>query len=314
MDFEVKSTAGKKIIDLIEALSRWPRRVARPEHKKLLCLAYSSTVPSRYVTGKSDMFSGYGADLIKKQLISHVCSRLDPNLSDKERRDSKKQLTDKVMSSSFALNRFRTTLANRLLKQGASLLEIQAFLGHSSLSTTLKYLNAHDLYIEFFKVIGPQLDIIKSNATDYVNNKQKYQITRRNIRDESGLVYEAGICCCLNPWDPSDKIKSSNNYQDGKPCSAWNQCLFCHNILITSHSLPKLIAYRRRIGNQLDLSANISPAKAAPLLRSIAMIDEILGSNVFTDAEISRAELNAVNMGYDDLDMVLVDAPAGWGL
>lgn len=304
----------KKIISLIKALSEWPRAIAKQEHKNLLCIAYSSTVPSRYIIGNGDMFSGYGADLIKKELISNLCAKLDPSLLDNERRDEEKYITDKIMDCSFALNRFRTTLANRLLKQGASLLEIQAFLGHTNLSTTINYLNAHDLHIEFFKLIGPQLDLIKCNATEYINNKQKYEIIRNNIPKEPGLIYEAGICCCLNPWDPSDEIKSSNKHQDGKPCAAWNHCLFCHNILITSHSLPKLIAYRMRIASQLDISANISPAKATPLLRTISMIDEILGSNVFTETEISRAKLNANNMAYDDLDMVLVDAPSGWKL
>ena len=218
------------------------------------------------------------------------------------------EVEEKVFSETFTINRFRASAATELLKQGAGLEEIKAFLGHAYLSTTINYIKRHDLHMRYYSEMTKHLENIKRNATE------RYQQNKLSNHDSNmtsdGTVFETGICSCSNPWNPPDNVKKSTGYKEGHPCISWNQCLFCENVLITQNSLPKLIAYQARLEQQLDSFTTMAPKKSTPISRAILLIEEILKSDAFNKNDVERARVIATQIEYDELDAILMDGPA----
>jgi integrase len=151
------------------------------------------------------------------------------------RADSGKQL-------SFNLSRFRPTKITELVTQGYDFFDIMAIAGHSSIITTLSYIDRLKSAGDFHCKIEKALTMIKKNKEEYDRHPLLVAITRR--ASPSKFIFKAPICHCKNPYDPPEVVRKSDNYHEGDACSNFNMCLTCDNVLVTEMNLPKLVAYR----------------------------------------------------------------------
>lgn len=174
---------------------------------------------------------------------------------------------------SFNLSRFRPTKITDLVAQGYDFFEIMAIAGHSSVTTTLSYIDRLKWANDFHKKIEAALITIKKNKQEYELKPLPVAITRE-AHSES-FVFKAPVCHCKNPYDPPETVRKASNYHEGDACSYFNMCLTCDNVLITEMNLPKLIAYRNEIVRALR-NVNEIPRQGELYKRTKMLLDEIL--------------------------------------
>jgi integrase len=181
--------------------------------------------------------------------------------------------TDTGEVLSFNLSRFRPTKITDLVAQGYDFFEIMAIAGHSSVTTTLSYIDRLKWANDFHKKIEAALTAIKKNKQEYELKPLPIAITRK--ANPESFVFKALVCHCKNPYDPPQIVRNASNYREGDACSYFNMCLTCDNVLITEMNLPKLIAYRNEIARAL---ANVDeiPRQGELYKQTMMVLDEIL--------------------------------------
>ena len=67
------------------------------------------------------------------------------------------------------------------------------------------------------------------------------------IRDnnELAITFHTPLAECRNIFDPPDFVKNLSSYVPGTPCSQYNKCLGCDNVIITAKNLPEIFAMKR---------------------------------------------------------------------
>ncbi len=174
---------------------------------------------------------------------------------------------------SFNLSRFRPTKITELVAQGYDFFDIMAIAGHSSITTTLSYIDRLKWASDFHNKIEAALTTIKSNKKEYERKPLPVAITRNATPGD--FIFRAPVCHCKNPYDPPQVVRKGSNYHEGDPCSNFNMCLTCDNVLITEMNLPKHIAYRSEIVRAL---ANVSeiPRQGELYKQTKMVLDQIL--------------------------------------
>lgn len=208
--------------------------------------------------------------------------------------------TEKIMKSynisnpdsklkSFNLAKFRPTKITEMVREGYEFNEIQAVASHKSITTTLQYISKRNIMTKFHETINKALTNISQNKNEHEKNPLPFAI--EEDAKPGKFIFKGPICSCKNPYDPPDIVKKSKEYFAGDPCTYWNMCLFCNNILITKDSLPKLISHRKDI--EISLTNNLSEMFRHGELyeKKKSIIEEILKpDNMFTEEEIKWAE------------------------
>ncbi len=66
-------------------------------------------------------------------------------------------------------------------------------------------------------------------------------------KSKEGLIitFNTPLAECRNIFDPSDFVKNLSSYMPGTPCSQYNKCLGCDNVIITAKNLPEIFAMKR---------------------------------------------------------------------
>lgn len=136
--------------------------------------------------------------------------------------------------------RFRPTFVSDLLEEGVSIREIQLLMGHRNLYTTMRYLDIHDFGQIARIKIRDKLIELHSNISSSVGSKPN-----KEVNNQERLPISTPFATCKNIFDPPESVKALKNYIPGKPCSTYNMCLSCPNVIITKTDLPKLFAMRR---------------------------------------------------------------------
>lgn len=102
------------------------------------------------------------------------------------------------------------------------------------------------------------------------------------------MIYKGILCDCKNVYAPPANIqallKKDAVWEEGKPCSLYDMCLLCDNLLITRRSLPLIVQYASEIGNS---SASITPS-AKLYAKKLAVLEDVL--NYFTPEDIAWAQ------------------------
>lgn len=187
------------------------------------------------------------------------------------------------------LVRFRSTLADRLVREGVDFFAVQAILGHSSASTTADYLRNHLLEEPIRHELNTHLVAVHRNMQELRAHPKPYA-TPENIAllGRDSMIYKGILCDCKNVYAPPANIqallKKDSVWEEGKPCSLYDMCLLCDNLLITRRSLPLIVQYASEIGNS---SASITPS-AKLYAKKLAVLEDIL--NYFTPEDIAWAQ------------------------
>ncbi|WGK81952.1 tyrosine-type recombinase/integrase [Vibrio aestuarianus] len=201
--------------------------------------------------------------------------------------------------------RFRPTLVSELIEAGVSIREVQYQLGHASIYSTMKYLEK----LEFDRVIRDKARVaiadIYSNAVRGNEQCSNHQQQRRF--DESQIIMKTPLGGCKNVFDPPDFIKKSAMYVKGKPCSQYNKCLSCDNVMLTENHLPELFAMQRDYLISLENSEVINTPYHVVVLENLSLLDDIL------DPDTSEFEGDILIQAKEDslfIETTILDA---WG-
>ena len=144
--------------------------------------------------------------------------------------------------SQFNLARFRPTFVSELIHLGVSIREIQLLLGHSTIGVTMGYLDKLDFNKAARSLLSKKLNEIHSKV--YEIDETKEEKTSQKFEDEN-IIFKTPLASCKNIFDPPDFVKKLPNYIPGTPCSSYNKCLSCENVIITKNHLPELFAMQR---------------------------------------------------------------------
>lgn len=183
--------------------------------------------------------------------------------------------------------RFRPTLVSELVDKEVSLREIQYLLGHKSIYTTINYLEALELDRVIRDKARHAIEVLYSHAV--VKGEPVSEGKQQRKYDEVLIIMKTPLGGCKNVFNPPDFIKKSSNYVKGKPCSQYNKCLVCENVMLTERHLPELFAMQRDYLTSVENSSIVDTPYYIVVLENLSLLDDIL--NVETsefDEEILR--------------------------
>ena len=187
------------------------------------------------------------------------------------------------------LVRFRSTMADRLVREGVDFFSVQAIMGHRHAGTTADYLRAHLIEGPIRIELEAHLRKVQRNMQDLAATPKPYA-TPENIEQlgRDGVIYKGVLCDCKNAYDPPENIKRllkrAGGWEEGKPCSYYDMCLLCDNLLVTRRSLPLIIQHEREID-----AGSVSGTPASPLYeKKRAVLQDI--RNYFGPEDIAWAE------------------------
>lgn len=152
---------------------------------------------------------------------------------------------DKGEALTLNISRFRPTFVSEMIDNGVSLREIQLMLGHSSIQTTISYLDTHD----FSSISRTKLENkLKEIHQKTINQETiSFPDTEETKDDKStkSIIFSTPLAQCSNIFDPPPFVKALPSYTPGTPCSQYNKCLSCDNVIITAKNLPEIFAMKR---------------------------------------------------------------------
>ncbi|MDP1595410.1 MAG: site-specific integrase [Methylotenera sp.] len=149
------------------------------------------------------------------------------------------------VNEGFNLARFRPTFVSELIGMGISIRELQLILGHSSIVTTMGYLDR----LDFNKKAREKLQKIIVNIHQKTFLSEDIDDAPVKIKDIP--IFKTPLASCRNVFDPPDFVKKLKSYIPGTPCATYNKCLSCDNVIIVKEHLPVLFAMQR---DYLDIS------------------------------------------------------------
>ena len=240
-------------LDLFNAQLTWltstQAKVVNEIFEEISQLTSSFRLNIEDVTFKNRLF-------IYQSYSTRIHGKVIPILGNKERniktlRDSfarfvkKYSLTnDQGEPLTLTISRFRPTFVSEMINSGISLREIQLMLGHSSIETTIRYLDSLDFNtISRVKLNDKLKEIHQSTLNEQVEDStQKVQTSDDK---ELRVTSHTPLAGCKNIFDPPEFVKKMSSYIPGTPCSQYNKCLGCDNVIITTKNLPQIFAMQR---------------------------------------------------------------------
>ncbi len=185
--------------------------------------------------------------------------------------------------------RFRPTFVSDLLVEGVSIREIQLLMGHKNMYTTMRYLDIHDFGQIARGKIKEKLIEIHINAHSAISKEKalSYPLT-----PSSSQPLSTPLATCRNIFDPPDTVKALPSYIPGKPCSTYNMCLSCPNVIITETDLPKLFAMKRDYLIKIQNSRILDTPFGSVIKSNLALLNTILNPELsnFSEHELDNAE------------------------
>lgn len=189
--------------------------------------------------------------------------------------DKYKLKSSSGQSLTLNLSRFRPSLVSRMVRNGADIAIIQLILGHSSIVTTLRYLYENDINPVARREVQKALTAIRENRFQQLREPLKVadQDERHNV------IFSTGMAFCKNVFNPPGNIRKAGGILPGSPCTYFNMCIKCHNVLIMEENLPLLFALRRQYLVAADQGLLATSHRAA-IMQSIYILDSLLDPEV----------------------------------
>ncbi|MBM6444441.1 site-specific integrase [Pseudomonas sp. MIL9] len=191
--------------------------------------------------------------------------------------------------------RLRPSFVSELIEAGVSIREIQLILGHSQITTTIGYLDS----LDFNHIARRKLDLaLKDLHNDAMESKlteAELEEQRRRIRPQpknENIIFKTPLASCSNVLDPPDFIKKLSSYVPGRPCSLYNMCLGCDNVLLTVSNLPELFSMQRDYLKIVTVSRIMDTPYGRVVRENLALLDDILnpGRSDFTPEELENGK------------------------
>lgn len=184
--------------------------------------------------------------------------------------------------------RLRPSFVSELVERGVSIREIQIVLGHGSVATTIKYLEQLDFNRIVRKKINDSIKAIHAKAIE----DRPADVPRPKVVNDQDLIFKTPFGGCRNILNPPEFIKKSKLYVPGRPCSLYNKCLVCENVIITVANLPELFAMRRDYLLMIETTRVLDTPYGAVVLENMDLLNKILEPECsdFSEEELAYAE------------------------
>lgn len=193
----------------------------------------------------------------------------------------------------FITTRFRPTFVSELIDKGVSIREIQLLLGHKNLYTTMRYLDIQDFSKISRDKIKEKLIQIHINAHNS-NDKSNLPTPKAKTKTKNiAVMLSTPFATCKNIFNPPESVKKQTSYTPGKPCSTYNMCLSCPNIIITKSDLPKLFAMKKDYLVKIQNTRILDTPFGEVISTNLALINEITDKeqSKFSSDELDEAEV-----------------------
>lgn len=187
------------------------------------------------------------------------------------------------------LARFRPSRITQMVRDGKDFFDIQAAAGHARLHTTLKYLSAHQLAPQARREVSAALQRIHENREEFESNPMPYA-TAETQRAEN-VIYKGVLCDCKNVYDPPESVRRLKTYKPGQPCTYFNMCLRCPNVVVTKRHLPLLVNYKREVERSTSGGNLMNVPNSASYEHDLAILDGIMLE--FDQADVAWAQETA---------------------
>lgn len=197
----------------------------------------------------------------------------------------RKEGSEEVLES-LNLARFRATKITQMVRDGNDFFRVQAVAGHASAITTARYVAGFEIERRAQREINTIVKRIHSNSRNQERNPKPYTTSAKGHK--KGTIYKGVISDCKNVFDPPNPVRKLPNYEEGKPCTYWNMCLFCPNVIITRRHLPILVSYERDIRLSLKGGNLIQVPNTAFYQKALAVIEDIF--NEFPEEQVTWAK------------------------
>ncbi|MCH8492647.1 MAG: site-specific integrase [Idiomarina sp.] len=257
----------EEIFNSVKALTTSIRSDA-PDSIKDLLFIYKSTGQNSYGVVKRFNLS------ILTSVYKNFVSR--HNLVDTENR-----------TLSFSISRFRPTFVSELIEAGVSIREIQLLLGHSNIQTTINYLDR----LDFNRIARLKLSETLKHIHAKVIKPAKKQ-AEQNMEHREITMFSTPLAGCSNLFSPPDFIQKSSLYKKGQPCSQYNKCLSCDNVMIIAEHLPMLFAMKRDYMILMQRNRIMDTPYGVVIEENLSVLDEILNpeKSDFSEEELEKGE------------------------
>lgn len=199
----------------------------------------------------------------------------------------------------LTLVRFRPSLVSRLVKRGVDIGVIQSILGHVSIMTTYGYLESHDFHPKARAEVHKAIENIRNNCRQ---QEQFPKPVAAGVHEESETVFATGLALCKNVFRPPDNIRKAAGIRPGAPCTLFNMCLRCPNVLILEEHLPHLFALRTQYFVAMEQGLSATTHRAA-VQQNIHILNHLLNPETsdWTDDVLANARRLSefIDLGVD---------------
>lgn len=189
------------------------------------------------------------------------------------------------------ISRFRPTFASEMLDNGVSLREIQLMLGHSSIQTTIQYLDTHDFNSISRGKLENKIKEIHDNTVNHQNTSFSEIEDTKDNDDTISVSFSTPLAQCKNIFDPPQFVKDLSSYTPGTPCSQYNKCLSCDNVIITAKNLPEIFAMKRGYTLLIENSRVMDTPYGHVVKENLGLINSII------DPELSDFSITELQDG-----------------
>ncbi|WKT72884.1 MULTISPECIES: site-specific integrase [Acinetobacter] len=192
----------------------------------------------------------------------------------------------------LTISRFRPTLVSELIKADVSMREIQVVLGHSSIQTTLSYIDSLDFNNISRAQLDKKLTEIHCSTLEAKPQENPKKIEVKN-KDEPAVTFITPLAACRNIFDPPEFVKKLASYIQGTPCSQYNKCLRCDNVVLAVHHLPQIFAMQRDYKARLENTQIIDTPYGHILRENLELMNQITAPNLsnFSPLELENARI-----------------------
>ncbi|SFP69006.1 Phage integrase family protein [Geopseudomonas sagittaria] len=189
---------------------------------------------------------------------------------------------------SVTMSRFRPSLVSRMLKRGVDIYIVKSILGHRSILTTLRYIDSHDFNPLARKEVKNTLEIIRDNRREYECAPKPLAVESYT---ENDVIFSTGLAFCKNVFSPPESIRKAGGINLGSPCTYFNMCLKCPNVLIVQENLPQLFALRRQYMVAMDQGLSATTHRSA-IMQNIHVLNGLLDAKTsdWPDHVLAEAE------------------------
>tara|TARA_R110002126_G_scaffold88837_1_gene212684 strand:- start:29083 stop:31437 length:2355 start_codon:yes stop_codon:yes gene_type:complete len=189
----------------------------------------------------------------------------------------------------LTISRFRPSFVSELVDKGVSIREIQLMLGHSSILTTMGYLDR----LDFNKVArGKVKKALQDIHAKVISSEKVVSGSKDYIKNKQNIIFTTPLAGCSNIFQPPDFIKKSSLYVEGQACSQYNKCLSCENVMLTASHLPELFAMRRDYLLMMQTGRIMDTPYGVVIQENLLLLEEILSpkKSDFSHDELEQGE------------------------